>query len=59
MKLAPQGCRVAVVGASSLLGKEVLTVLEERGFPVSRLIKFETDKEEPDAPPVTRIRSLQ
>src|SRR3989442_5117196 len=50
MKLAPQGYRVAVVGASSLLGKEVLTVLEERGFPVSRLIKFESDEEEPDAP---------
>src|SRR2546425_12941932 len=50
MKLAPQGFRVAVVGASSLLGKEVLTVLEERGFPVSRLIKFESDEEEPDAP---------
>ena len=49
MKLAPQGYRVAVVGASSLLGKEVLTVLEERGFPVSRLIKFESDEEEPDA----------
>src|SRR5213593_959970 len=50
MKLAPQGYRVAVVGASSLLGKEVLTVLEERGFPVSRLIKFESDEEAPDAP---------
>ena len=50
MKLAPQGYRVAVVGASSLLGKEVLTVLEERGFPVSRLIKLESDEEEPDAP---------
>src|SRR3989449_1296533 len=50
MKLAPQGYRVAVVGASSLLGKEVLTVLEERGFPVSRLMKFESDEEAPDAP---------
>ena len=50
MKLAPQGYRVAVVGASSLLGKKVLTVLEERGFPVSRLIKFQSDEKEPDAP---------
>lgn len=33
--------RVAVVGASSLLGKELLAVLEERRFPVARLVKIE------------------
>lgn len=50
MKLASQGYRVAVVGASSLLGQELLTVLEERSFPVSRLIKFEARDDEPDLP---------
>ncbi|HKS97137.1 MAG TPA: Asd/ArgC dimerization domain-containing protein [Terriglobia bacterium] len=38
MKLSTPGYRVAVSGASSLLGKELLTVLEERKFPVSQLI---------------------
>lgn len=32
------GFRVAVVGASSLLGKELLAVLKERQFPISRLV---------------------
>jgi aspartate-semialdehyde dehydrogenase len=50
MKLGSQGYCVAVVGASSLLGKELLAVLEERNFPVSRLVKFESDEEEPDLP---------
>jgi aspartate-semialdehyde dehydrogenase len=35
------GYRVAVVGTSSLLGKEVLAVLRERRFPVSRLVEIE------------------
>ncbi len=50
MKSAAQGYQVAVVGASSLLGKELLAVLEERTFPVSRLVRFEADDEEPSLP---------
>jgi len=50
MKPAQEGYRVAVVGASSLLGKELLSVLEEQAFPVSRLVTFEADEEEPDLP---------
>lgn len=50
MKLASSGYRVAVVGASSLLGKELLTVLEERAFPVSRLLTPGAAAEEPDLP---------
>jgi aspartate-semialdehyde dehydrogenase len=50
MKLAPDGYRVAVVGASSLLGRELLAVLEERGFPVSRLVRYEAEDEEPELP---------
>ena len=50
MKRDAQGYRVAVVGASSLLGKELLTVLEERGFPVARLITLGAGEEEPDLP---------
>lgn len=44
------GYRVAVVGASSLLGKELLAVIEERGFPVSRLLSFEADEDDPELP---------
>lgn len=51
MKLDPQGYRVAVVGASSLLGQELLAVLDERRFPVSRLVKYEAE-EEPNLPVV-------
>lgn len=50
MKPSKEGYRVAVVGASSLLGKELLTVLDEQAFPVSRLVTFEADEEEPDLP---------
>ena len=50
MKRDTQGYRVAVVGASSLLGKELLTVLEERGFPVARLITLESGEEDPELP---------
>jgi len=50
MKLVSSGYRVAVVGASSLLGKELLTVLEERKFPVSRLVTLGADAGEPDLP---------
>src|SRR6266849_2218548 len=50
MRLSSQGYRVAVVGASSILGHELLRVFEERSFPVSQLIKYEADDEEPDLP---------
>jgi aspartate-semialdehyde dehydrogenase len=46
MKPTARGYRVAVIGASSLLGKELLNVLEERKFPVSRLLTFEDDEDE-------------
>jgi aspartate-semialdehyde dehydrogenase len=36
--------RVAVLGASSLLGKELLAVLRERRFPVSRLVEIEASR---------------
>jgi aspartate-semialdehyde dehydrogenase len=49
MKPPAQGSSVGVVGASSLLGKELLAVLKERNFPVSRLITAEDD-DEPDVP---------
>ena len=50
MKPAVRGKRVAVIGASSLLGKELLNVLEERKFPVSRLVTFEDDEDEQALP---------
>lgn len=50
MKPSAQGSSVGVVGASSLLGKELLAVLKERDFPVSRLVTAEDDEGEPDIP---------
>ena len=50
MKPTSPGFRVAVVGASSLPGQELISMLEERRFPVSRLVKFETEAEEPELP---------
>ncbi len=50
MKLSTPGYRVAVVGAASLLGKELLAVLEERKFPVSRLVTLGAGDVEPDLP---------
>jgi aspartate-semialdehyde dehydrogenase len=50
MKPAKEGYRVAVVGASSLLGKELVAVLEQGKFPVSRLLTFEADEAEPELP---------
>jgi aspartate-semialdehyde dehydrogenase len=50
MKTSPQGYRVAVVGASSLLGKELLNVLEEHRFPFSRLVTFSDEEDEPELP---------
>lgn len=58
MKPVGQGYRVAVVGSSSLLGKELLNVLEERSFPVSRLVTFETDEEEVGLP-IVDLRESQ
>ncbi|HXJ92050.1 MAG TPA: Asd/ArgC dimerization domain-containing protein [Terriglobia bacterium] len=45
--------RVAVLGASSLLGKELLAVVRERRFPVSRLVEIEasgTANQDPELP---------
>jgi len=50
MKTSAQGYRVAVVGASSLLGKELLNVLEEHHFPFSRLVTFSDEEDEPELP---------
>jgi len=50
MKPANEGYRVAVVGASSLLGKELVAVLEQGKFPVSRLLTFEADEDQPELP---------
>jgi aspartate-semialdehyde dehydrogenase len=47
---AKEGFRVAVAGASSLLGKELVSILEQGKFPVSRLLTFESDEEEPELP---------
>jgi len=50
MKSGKGSYRIAIVGASSLLGKEVAAVLEERRFPVSRLIRLAADEGEPELP---------
>jgi aspartate-semialdehyde dehydrogenase len=50
MKPTAQGYRVAVIGASSLLGKELLNILEERHFPVSRLVTFDDEDDEQALP---------
>jgi aspartate-semialdehyde dehydrogenase len=50
MKPVKGGYQVAIVGASSLLGKELVNVLEERAFPVSRLVSFESEEAELDLP---------
>ncbi|HLW79394.1 MAG TPA: Asd/ArgC dimerization domain-containing protein [Terriglobia bacterium] len=50
MKLTTPGYRVAVVGASSLLGRELLAVLEERKFPVAQLVSLAAAAPEPDVP---------
>ena len=50
MKTSPEGYRVAVVGASSLLGKELLNVLGEHHFPFSRLATFSDEEDEPELP---------
>lgn len=50
MKPGKEGYRVAVVGASSLLGKELVTVLEDEKFPISRLVTLDTEEGEPELP---------
>lgn len=50
MRATKEGYCVAVLGADSLLGKELLAVLEDRHFPISRLVTFESEEEEPDLP---------
>jgi aspartate-semialdehyde dehydrogenase len=50
MKTSPQGYRIALVGASSLLGKELLNVLQERRFPFSQLATFSDEEDEPELP---------
>jgi aspartate-semialdehyde dehydrogenase len=51
MKTTAGGYRVAVIGASSLRGKELLAVLDERNFPISRLITPGVlDDSEPELP---------
>lgn len=52
MKPARQGFTVGVVGAASLLGKELLAILKERRFPVARLVAAEDQESEPDMPVV-------
>jgi aspartate-semialdehyde dehydrogenase len=52
MKPSSPGLSVGVVGASSLLGKEILAVLKEREFPVARMVTSENDEAEPDMPVV-------
>lgn len=50
MKSGQGSYRIAIVGASSLLGKQLSAVLEERNFPVSRLVRVAADEDEPDLP---------
>ncbi len=50
MRSSQGNYRVAIVGASTLLGKELATVLEERAFPVSRLVRIAAEEDEPDLP---------
>lgn len=49
-KAVKEGYRVAVVGSSSLLGKELVAILEQGKFPLSRLLTFEADDAEPELP---------
>lgn len=50
--MKPRGYRVAVLGSSSLLGHEILAVMKERDFPISRLITSDVDEDEPALPVV-------
>ena len=37
-KMNSQGFKVAIVGATGNVGREMLNILEERGFPVSEVV---------------------
>ncbi len=50
MRRGTKGFRVAVIGASSLLGKELLHQFEERGFPVEQLLTYEAESGEDELP---------
>ena len=50
MKPAGQTHTLAVVGASTLLGKEILEVLKERAFPVARIFTAGGAETAPDLP---------
>ncbi|TAM81802.1 MAG: hypothetical protein EPN47_10330 [Acidobacteria bacterium] len=50
------GYHVAVIGASSLLGKELIDVLDERNFPVAELMTVSGEAGEPDLPIVELSR---
>jgi aspartate-semialdehyde dehydrogenase len=45
MTFSRQGYRVGVLGASSLLGQELLRVLKDRDFPATRLFTFEEEED--------------
>ncbi len=53
------GYRVVVIGTSSLLGKELLGVLEERGFPMATLKSVEDEWAEPELPFVDMNKGTQ
>jgi len=42
--MAQKEYKVAVVGATGLVGKEMIAVLEERGFPVSELVPLASER---------------
>ncbi|HUY15816.1 MAG TPA: Asd/ArgC dimerization domain-containing protein [Terriglobia bacterium] len=44
------GSRVGLVGATSLQGRELTTVMKERNFPVLSSVAIEPDKKEPEIP---------
>lgn len=50
MKSAFEECRVAMLGASSLLGKEILTLFKEKGFPASQVAELSAEGGAPEIP---------
>jgi aspartate-semialdehyde dehydrogenase len=50
MKSASRDYRVAMLGAESLLGREILTVLKERNFPVSQVVRLNAEGSQPEIP---------
>jgi len=50
------GYRVVVVGGSSLLGRELVAVLEERRFPIASLKLVEDESAEPELPLVDLVQ---